>query len=165
MSAKCLDELVVSMFLDDELAPGERKKAEIHLETCTLCRELVRQREAENTQIKEIFKTTHTPDLVPTVMEKLKTPGLSSSYQRDQRHQRSRLINLLNYRWVLATAASILLVGFLFIFLFLMTPTKSGTSEKQVILCSAQVEGQEVQSHIYESTEPDIQFIWLEKEK
>jgi hypothetical protein len=46
-----------------------------------------------------------------------------------------------------------------------MTPTKSQTSEKQVILCSAQVDGQEVQSHIYESTEPDIQFIWLEKEK
>ena len=147
MSVKCLDELLVSMFLDDELPPGERKRVETHLETCTLCRELVRQREVENTQIKEIFNTTLTPDLVPAVMEKLGTPGL------------------LNYRWVLATAASILLVVFLFIFLFLMTPTKSQTSEKQVILCSAKVDGQEVQSHIYESTEPDIQFIWLEKEK
>jgi anti-sigma factor RsiW len=165
MSVKCLDELLVSMFLDDELAPGERKRVETHLETCTFCRELVRQREAENTQIKEIFKTTLTPDLVPAVMKKLGTPGLSPGYQRDQRHQWSRLINQLNYRRVLATAASILLVGFLFIFLFLMTPTKSQTSEKQVILCSAQVDGQEVQSHIYESTEPDIQFIWLEKEK
>lgn len=145
MSVKCLDELSVSMFLDDELAPGERKKVETHLGTCTLCRELVRQREAENTQIREIFKTTPTPDLVPAVMEKLGTPGP------------------LNYRRVLATAASILLAGFLFIFLFLVTPTNSGTVEKQVILCSAQVDGQEVQSHIYESTGPDIRFIWLEK--
>lgn len=147
MSVKCLDELMVSMFLDNELAPGERKRVEMHLETCTLCRELVRQREAENTQIKKMFKTTLTPDLVPAVMKKLRTPGL------------------LNYRWVLATAASILLVGFLFIFLFLILPTNSRASEKQVILCSAQVDGQEVQSHIYKSTKPDIQFIWLEKKK
>jgi anti-sigma factor RsiW len=147
MSVKCLDELSVSMFLDDESAPGERKRVEKHLETCTRCRELLRQREAENTRIKEIFKSTPTPDLVPAVMDKLGTPGL------------------LNYRRVLATAASILLVGLLFIFLFLITPTNPEASEKQVILCSAQVDGQEVQSHIYESTGPDIQFIWLEKEK
>jgi predicted anti-sigma-YlaC factor YlaD len=133
------------MFLDDELTPGERKRIETHLETCTLCRELVRQQEAENTQIKEIFKSTPTPDLVPAVMKKLGTPGL------------------LYNRWVLATAASILLAGFLFIFLFLVTPTNPEAGEKQVILCSAQVDGQEVQSHIYESTGPDIQFIWLEK--
>ena len=119
----------------------------MHLETCTLCRELVREREAENNQIKEIFKTTFTPDLVPAVMEKLGTPGL------------------FNYRRVLAAAASILLVVFLFIFLFLITPTNSGAGEKQVILCSAHVDGQEVQSHIYESTGSNIRFIWLEKEK
>ncbi len=147
MSVNCLDELSVSMFLDDELTPGERKRIETHLETCTLCRELARQQEVENTQIKEIFKSTPTPDLVPAVMKKLGTPGL------------------LYNRWVLATAASILLAGFLFIFLFLVTPTNSRTNEKQVILCSAQVDGQEVQSHIYESKEPDIQFIWLEKKK
>jgi predicted anti-sigma-YlaC factor YlaD len=147
MSVKCLDELSVSMFLDDESTPGERKRVETHMETCTLCRELVRQREAENTQIKEIFKTSPAPDLVPAVMKKLGTPGG------------------LNYRWVLATAASILLAGFLFIFLFLVTPTTPEAGEKQVILCSAQVDGQEVQSHIYKSTGPDIQFIWLEKKK
>jgi hypothetical protein len=147
MSSKCLDELSVSMFLDDELTPGERERVETHLGTCTLCRELVRQREAENTQIKEIFKTTPAPNLVPAVMEKLGTPGL------------------WNYRWVWATAASILVVVFLFIFLFLITPTNPETSEKYVVLCSAHVDGQEVQSHIYESTKPDIQFIWLEKKK
>ncbi len=145
MNVKCLDELLVSMFLDNELVPEERKRVETHLETCTLCRELVRQREAENTQIKEIFKTTPTPALVPAVMKRLGTPGL------------------LNYRWVLATAASILLVVFLFIFLFLISPTTPEASEKHVVLCSAQVDGQEVQSHIYESKGPDIQFIWLEK--
>ncbi len=145
MRVKCLDELAVSMFLDDELTPGERERVETHLGTCTLCRELVRQREAENTQIKEIFKTTPAPDLVPAVMEKLGTP------------------RLLNYRWVLAAAASILLVVFLFIFLFLITPTNPEASEKHVVLCSAQVDGQEVQSHIYVSTKPEIQFIWLEK--
>jgi len=145
MSVNCLDELSVSMFLDDELAPVERKRVETHLETCALCRELLRQQEAENTQIKELFKSTPTPDLVPAVMEKLPTPVL------------------LKYRWLLATAASILLAGLLFIFLFLITPTNTGSGEKQVILCSAQVDGQEVQRHIYESTGPDIQFIWLEK--
>jgi len=147
MNGKCLDELSVSMFLDDELTPGERERVESHLETCTLCRELARQLEAENTQIRKIFKTTPAPDLVPAVMEKLGTPGL------------------WNYRWMLATAASVLLVVFLFIFLFLITPTNPEAAEKQVVLCSAQVDGQEVQSHIYESTKPDIRFIWLEKKK
>ena len=37
--------------------------------------------------------------------------------------------------------------------------------EKQVILCTARVEGRSVQTHIYKSDEPDIQFIWLEKEE
>jgi anti-sigma factor RsiW len=147
MSVNCLDELLVSMFLDDELTRGERVGVETHLGTCTHCRELVRQREAENTHIKEIFKTTPAPDLVPAVMEKLGTHSL------------------LKYRWVWATAASILVVVFLFIFLFLLTPTTPEASEKHVVFCSAQVDGQEVQSHIYESTKPDIQFIWLEKKK
>lgn len=147
MSVNCLDELSMSMFLDNELAPGERKRVETHLEMCSLCRGLLRQREAENTQIKEVFKSPPTPDLVPAVMEKLGTTTLS------------------NYRWLLATAASILLAGLLFIFLFLITPANSGVGEKQVILCSTQVDGQEVQSHIYKSTRPDIQFIWLEKKK
>ena len=73
--------------------------------------------------------------------------------------------SLLKYRWVWATAASILVVVFLFIFLFLLTPTTPEASEKHVVFCAAQVDGQEVQSHIYESTKPDIQFIWLEKKK
>lgn len=161
MSNKCLDELVVSMFLDNELAPGQRKKVELHLETCTRCRESVRKQETENTQIKEVLKITPVPDLVPAVMEKLDSPAFSCGSQPDQRHQRSKFINRLNYRWVLATAASLLLV--LFLSLFLMTPDKSETNETRVILCSAEVEGVEVQTHIYESEKPDIQFIWLEK--
>ncbi|UCH95853.1 MAG: zf-HC2 domain-containing protein [Candidatus Aminicenantes bacterium] len=168
MKWECFDQVRYTMFLDNELPHEERQRIEAHLETCSRCRELVQQMKMENTQIKEIFKTTHTPDLVPAVMDKLGTPGFSPGYQRyqcHQRHQRSRLIKLLNYRWMLAAAASVLLAGFLFIFLFLMTPTKPETIETRVILCSATVEGQEVQSHIYESTDPDIQFIWLEKEK
>lgn len=147
MSGQCLDELSVSMFLDDELTAGEKERVETHLGTCTLCRELVRQLETENRQIKKLFKTNPAPDLVSAVMEKLATPGL------------------LNVRWVLAIAASTLLVIFLFIFLFLIIPTNPEADEKQVVLCSARVDGQEVQSHIYESTKPDIRFIWLEKKR
>lgn len=161
----CIDEISVSMFLDDELTPGQRKQMESHLETCTGCRESVRKQEEENARIKEVFKPIPSPDLVPAVMEKLDSPGFSGSHHREQRRQRSTSKNRSNYRWMLVTAASILLVVFLFLWLFLTTYNKSENIETQVILCSAEVEGQEVISHIFKSKKPDVQFIWLEKIK
>lgn len=154
----CFDELAYAMYVDGEVEVETKNKIETHLESCTRCREQVQQLETENAQIKKTFEAPPTPDLdlVPTVMEKL-------------RHDREKVIPLQRYRWVLTTAASFLLAVFLLVYFIInkhsipVPPEQPG--EKQVILCTARVEGKQVQSHIYKPEEPDIQFIWLEKEE
>ena len=67
----------------------------------------------------------------------------------------------------MAAAATIVLAGFLSFFLWFGTPsTDPGEIEMEtrVIICNARVEGQDVQSHIFDSTAPDITFIWFEKQ-
>ncbi len=166
MSEKCFDELSASMFLEDEVAPGEKKRIEAHLETCARCRELLKKLEIENTRLKEIFKTTTasgSPDLVPRVMKELDAVDLPWARLQPRK---ANLIHLSNYRWVWATAASILLAAFLAILVLLPgKQTPRDIPEEKVVLCYARVEGQEVQSHIYDDKDPGIQFIWLEKEK
>ena len=154
----CFDEPMYAMYLDGETGPETKQEIETHLESCARCKELVRQLEAENTRLKKTFAVSPSPalDLVPGVMEKLAD-------------DREKIIPVRRYRWVLATAASFLLVVFLLVY-FIINKRSSPTppeqpGEKQVILCTARVEGRSVQTHIYKSDEPDIQFIWLEKEE
>jgi hypothetical protein len=154
----CFDEPVYAMYLDGEAGPETKQEIETHLESCDRCKEQVRQLEAENTRLKKTFavRPGPGPDLVPMVMEKLAD-------------DREKIIPLRRYRWVLAAAASFLLVVFLSLYFIIdkrPSPIPPGQpGEKQVILCTARVEGHSVQTHIYRSDEPDIQFIWLEKEK
>ena len=154
----CFHELVYAMYVDDEVETETKNKIETHLASCVRCRELVQQLETENAQIKKTFEAPPTPDLdlVPKVMEKLA-------------HDREKVIPLRRYWWVLTTAASFLLVVFLSVYFIINKhsppPQSEQPGEKQVILCTARVEGKQVQSHIYKPEEPDIQFIWLEKEE
>ncbi|MCP5105185.1 MAG: hypothetical protein GY950_17480 [bacterium] len=160
---KCFDELAYAMFLDNELEPGERQKVAAHLEQCRKCRELVRQLEEENQRLTTAFETDEkTPDLVPGVMVKLRAP----ESHRDNERKRIPLHTAHTARWLMAAAASVVLAGFLFIFLWLdKTPADPRLleTETQVLICKAQVEGHDVQSHIVNSDDPDIKFIWFEK--
>lgn len=154
----CFHELAYAMYVDGETEAETKNKIETHLESCARCRELVQQLETENAQIKKTFEAPPTPDLdlVPKVMEKLA-------------HDREKVIPLQRYWWVLTTAASFLLAVFLLVYFIIdkhsLPPQSEQPGEKQVILCTARVEGHNVQTHIYRSEEPDIQFIWLEKEE
>jgi predicted anti-sigma-YlaC factor YlaD len=154
----CFHELAYAMYVDGETEAETKQEIETHLQSCTRCRELVQQLETENAQIKKTFEAPPIPgpDLAPIVMEKLA-------------HDREKVIPLRRYRWVLTTAATFLLAVFLLVVLVMDKPTISTQpgqqGEKQVILCTARVEGHNVQTHIYKSNEPDIQFIWLEKEE
>jgi predicted anti-sigma-YlaC factor YlaD len=157
---KCFDELVYAMFLDNELAPEKRQNAAAHLEQCPKCREQVKKMEEENRQLTKAFeRNEETPDLVPVVMDELMAPGSS-------RYSGGKPVRLHTARWIMAAAAAVVLVGFLFFFLWLnktpVTPEQTET-ETRVIICNARVEGQEVQTHIFNSDDPDIKFIWFEK--
>lgn len=146
---KCLNELVYTMFLDNELEPEERKRAAAHLEQCPKCRERVEKMEEENRALTTVFDETDTPDLVPMVMNKLAPPASPRHF----------------LRW--AMAAAIVLAGFLSFFLWFAGPTTGPgetETETRIIICNARVEGHDVQSHIFDSTDPDITFIWFEKQ-
>ncbi len=154
----CFDEVVYAMYVDGEVGAVTNQEIETHLASCSRCRELVQRLETENAQIKKTFEVPPSPglDLVPDVMEKLA-------------HDRGKIIPLRRYRWVLTAAASFLLAVFLVVYFIIdkhsAPPRPEQPGEKQVILCTARVEGHNVQAHIYKSQEPDIQFIWLEKEE
>jgi anti-sigma factor RsiW len=143
----CYDESRYALFLDKELGSQERQEIEEHIYTCNRCREQVQRMEAENARLEEAFASRGTPDLVSVVMARLKTPAKTRMWPR-----------------LVAAAASVLVAALLFFFLF-YSNTLPENGETDVLLCNASVEGEEVQGHIYTSKEPDIQFIWLEKDK
>jgi anti-sigma factor RsiW len=143
---KCFEEIVYSMYLDNELEPVEQRNVASHLEQCEKCREQVRLMAAENTRLSQTFEPGDKgPDLVSAVLERLTVP----------QGRKSR-------RWIWATAASLFMASFLFYFLwFNKIPTAAG--ETQVLICNARIEGRDVQSHIYNAEDPDTKYIWFEK--
>lgn len=147
---KCLNELVCTMFLDNELEPGERQRAAAHLEQCPRCRERIEKMAEENRALTAVFDSKEeAPDLVSTVMDKL-TPPVSSMHFR---------------RW--AIAAAIVVAGFLSFFLWFAGPSADPGEmepETRVIVCNARVEGHDVENHIFDTSDPEITFIWFEKQ-
>ena len=172
MNSECLNESVLCMFLDNELEPEEKTEIITHLDTCAHCRELLQQLEQENHGLKEIFgisTAAEPPDLALSVMKKIEPLDVHEDHPRQRR---SNPGTLFHSRWLWASAASILLAAFMILY-FLFLGTRSpldtadtdNTTETNIVLCSARVGGQDVQSHIYQPKDTDLQFIWLEKEK
>lgn len=145
--SKCFEEIIYYKFADNELEPGERKKVNNHLKTCKTCGKFVEDIKAENVALKEIFETgTGSPDLAPAVIKRLNEKRFARFSGRG-----------------LAYAATFLLTVFLFVFLFTNRQVKIRGEEHQVLVHSARVEGQAAQPHIFESKDPNVKFIWLEK--
>jgi len=168
MSGICYDETLYAMYTDNETGTEQRLEIEAHLKTCPACREIVQALETENQQLKKTFQWNHpTPDLIPTIMEKLDPEASPSQLQETVLLKPVKTNKPHVFRWGLATAASFLAFGFLYLFLLSPhhPPPSPETHEKNVILCSASVAGKEVKSHIYEEKNQDTQYIWLEKEK
>jgi anti-sigma factor RsiW len=168
MSGICFDETLYAMFVDDEAAPDQRREIEMHLDTCPACRKIIRALEAENEQLRKAFAWNHpTPDLIPAIMGKRDSAASPSEIQKAIVAKSGKSDWRQVFQWGLATAASFLVIGFLFLFLLSPHPAPPDpeTSEKKVMLCSASVAGNEAESHIYEERNQDTQFIWLEKEQ
>ena len=145
--SRCFEEIMYYRFADNELEPGSARKIKEHLDTCPGCRTFVREIEAENRSLKEMFAAAPAaPDLTHRVMN-----GLN--------RKKSSRISLRK----LAYAATFLLVISLAIFYLVQQPGKTPAGEHQILVHSARVEGQSVRPHIFESKDPDVKFIWLEK--
>lgn len=166
MRRKCLDERSAGMFLENEGLPREKRRIAAHLETCPRCRELLKELEKEDARLKEIFAiptALGSPDLLPRVMKEMEAVDLPRGRFQSRK---ADFFHLSKRGWAWATAASILLSVLLAILVLLPgNRPPQEAPEENVILCYARVEGQEVESHIYNDKEPAIQFIWLEKAK
>lgn len=164
MSENCLDELSAGMFLDDEGRSPRRIGITAHLKSCSRCRKLLDEMKKEDARLEEMLAIPSAldfPDLVPGVMQEVES---AEPPRRRSQPRKAGLLLRCDQRWLWATAAGLLLSVFLAILLLLpRNPPAREARGGQVILCYAMVEGQEVQSHIYDDRNPDIQFIWLEK--
>lgn len=144
---RCFEEIMYYRFADNELEPGSARKIKEHLDTCPGCSTFVREIKAENRSLQEMFAAAPPiPDVTHLVMKRL---------------NKKRMFHLSVRR--LAYAATFLLVIFLTIFYLIREPGSAPARKHQVLVHSARVEGQAAQPHIFESKDPDVKFIWLEK--
>jgi hypothetical protein len=145
--SSCFEEIMYYEFADNELGVETASRVKAHLDSCPACRSFVEEIKAENSAIKEIFAAeSDTPDLTRTVINRL---------------NKKRFIHISGRR--LAYAATFFLTVFLFIFFFLYRTVKIPPGGHQVLVHSARVEGRAAQPHIFESGDPRVKFIWLEK--
>lgn len=158
MKSQCFDETLYAMYVDNEINAIQREQIDAHLKDCSTCRKQILSLKSENEQLKNTFLSPmDIPDLTPKILEKLDQSPLIKINRYHISHP---------FRWGFAAAASILAI--IFIYLFLLSSFHSnelnGATEKEVILCSASLEGKQTQSHVYEDKSQDTQYIWLEKE-
>jgi predicted anti-sigma-YlaC factor YlaD len=146
---KCPAEIVIQQFIDRELTPAEAREAEAHLEECRRCRQLAAQMKEENAGIGRGFAIDGpVPDLEAAIMDKIVSPG---SKGRSALH------------WLLPLAASMLLLVFLYVLVLIDGRGPGPEPETRILVYSARVEGAPTRLHIYDSKDPEVKFIWLEK--
>ena len=151
---KCHDESIFQRFVDGELGVVARGRVASHVRKCERCRNLVDRLNGENSEISLLLgEEIAVPDLSRPIMERIRTaPGPSPGKFR--------------YRFLvrgLQFAAAITLVVLFLIFLFQNRNSGPFNGNRDVLIRTAMVDGQAVQTHVFTSVESDIKFIWLEK--
>lgn len=168
----CLDEGLAALYVDNELDPQDRKAVDAHLCDCPACRRLTERLEAENSQLRRVFAVPRTINgSMPErsfSMEALMDNIRDVEIEPVQTAEPVTVLPFKRRRWTWAAAAAVVLAAGLFLF-GPFSPVGNGDpngENREIVLCSASVEGKAVKPHIYklESNEPDTQFIWLEKE-
>jgi anti-sigma factor RsiW len=153
---KCFNEMTYMLFLDDEL-PGEKAhQISHHLKRCPQCRKLVQRLHEENTGISSLFALDHpVPDQAQLIFNRINTvPKSPSRFDR---------INFPHLVRGMRIATLLLLIFLLSVFIFLNKKPAVSNLVQEVLLQSARVEGHSVQTHVFNSGDTDITFIWLEK--
>jgi len=153
---ECFDEMTAMLFLDGELSKQKEYLVSGHLKKCHKCRELIRRLHEENTDISNLFEIDHRmSDQAQLILNRIRTVRES--------HSRPGRIHSLYPGWGLRIAAAVLLIFVLSVFIFInKEPAVSGL-DNEVLLRAARVDGHSVQTHVFNSGDKDITFIWLEK--
>ena len=149
----CYQEIHFLEYLDGEMDQKNSKQLEFHIQACQTCKEMLEYLKNEQRLIKDVFD-----------MEE-KFVDIRLVFQ--DRLDKKRFFSFLFPKrspW-LRIAAGILLMG-IGLSLFLWFQKTSGpVRETEVIVFNTKIDHQETESFIYESGDPDIKYIWFEKEK
>jgi len=147
MKERCFEEIIYYGYVDKELAAGEMESIGKHLSQCNHCRDFVEQIREENLALGHALTMQEPAWNMEAIMDSLETQK-----HRDRPH------------WRLAAAAVILLGFLVFLFLFIDRKNMVPGPQDRVVVRSAQVQGQEVQTHIFNSKESNATYIWLAKQ-
>jgi hypothetical protein len=127
-----------------------------HIRRCGRCRERIERLNGENSRLTLLLQPEQeAPDLSQSIMDQI-----TSAREGTAHPERSR--SRMSAAWILVAAAFILVA------LFLFSPFQSRNpgsfkGEREVLVQTATVDGRTVQTHVFESGDADITFIWLEK--
>ena len=153
---KCFGETIYQRFVDDELTPLLKMRVARHIRRCGRCREGIERLNRENSRLTLLLQPEQEgPDLSRSIMDRI-----TSSLAGTGLPERSR--SRLPWAWIPVAAAFILVA------MFLLSPFQGRNSshfkgEGKVLIQTATVDGRTVQTHVFESGDEDITFIWLEK--
>jgi anti-sigma factor RsiW len=140
----CFQEIHFIKYLDGEMNQKNSKQLEYHIQACQTCKEMLEYLKKEQSLIKDVFDMEEKSiDIRPVFRDRLEK-------------NRSSWLRL---------AAGILLLGIgLSLFLWFQNATGS-VGETEIIVFNTTIEETETESFIYESGDPDVKYIWFEKEK
>lgn len=153
---KCFTETIYQRFVDGELNPLLKMRVAGHVGRCGRCRERVDRLKGEDSRIALLLQPgPEAPDLRTSIMERITAAGEEPAHP-----QRPRLS--LTWDWLPAAAVFVLVALFL-ISLFQNGDSGQHGGEGEVLIQAASVDGRPVQTHVFDSGNSDIRFIWLEK--
>lgn len=152
----CFDKQTYLVFLDGELSRRKENRVTKHLEKCQHCRDLVRKLQEENAEIAKLFELHHRIiDQSKQVLRQIDLTDKSDS-GRQKFFPRALLPGL-------RIAAVVLFVSILSLFIFFRKDPAVSDSGREVLVQTANVDGHQVQTHVFGSVDRDIIFIWFEK--
>ena len=153
---KCHSETVYQRFVDGDLGLLIKLRVVSHLKKCEICRRRVQMLRDENLGISHLFESDHeVPDLTQLIMSRINQSNTHVSRQPG--------IRFPDLSWGLRIAAVFLLIAMFLFFLFQSRDSGTFTGKGDVLIRTAKVEGQAVQTHVFESGDSNTTFIWLEK--
>lgn len=149
----CYKDIQLIEYLDGEMDQKNAKQLEYHIKACQTCKQILEYLETEQKLIKDVLDSKEKSlDIRQVFQDRLKKKRVSSIFFS----KRSPWFKV---------AAGIFLMGIgLSLFLWFQNAT-GPVKETEIIVFNTKIEEKEAESFIYESGEPDIKYIWLEKEQ
>jgi anti-sigma factor RsiW len=131
MSQVCdsIDTLSMS-YLDEELAPEEKRELELHLLECSSCRDHVQEARQEIGMLRQRLSAFPMPDLVRA--------KVTHSLDREDAQVRRKLYRERLSRWALPGTSIVAAAAALLVFVFL--PSQQGTRSLSTVVASRQAQ-------------------------